>query len=283
MTTSSAPLGPREEDFDNCALPLVRRVHALLGRDDSRVRTGDPLPQGWHFILFTPTISQTLLGTDGAPAKKGLAFEPASMPRRMMGGRRITFLADIPIGADLRRVSEVVSAIPKSGKSGRFTIVTTRQLFYVGDATAPALQEDSDTMFREPASASAPASDALPPAARQADHREAVAIDETMLFRYSACTFNAHRIHYDHPYATGIEGYPALVVNAGLTVLLLREFARGLGDSPLASMATRNVNPIYCGTTVTLCARVGTDGYELWAEDDRGRVCAEVVLKRATD
>ena len=101
------------EEHDNCALPLVRRVYALLGRDDSHVRTGDPLPRGWHFILFTPTAPQTVIGPDGTPTRQGSPDGPADLPRRMMGGRRFTFFSDIPIGADVRRTSEVVSSAEK--------------------------------------------------------------------------------------------------------------------------------------------------------------------------
>lgn len=268
-----------EEDFDNCAMPLVRRVYALLGRDDSRLHNGDPLPRGWHFILFTPTAPQHTLGPDGTPTTKG-AVTPPGLPRRMMGGRRFTFFSDIPIGADVRRVSEVVSSTEKTGRSGRFMIMTTRQLIYVAGQSRPALQEDTDTLFREPASAGASASEAAKPEQRIADVREQVAIDETMLFRYSACTFNAHRIHYDYPYTTKTEGYPSLVVNAGLTVLLLREFGMRLNGAPLTTMTTRNSRPIHCGTRIQLCARAVENGHDLWAEDEQGHVCAEVGLRR---
>lgn len=279
MTVPSEPvLGAREEDFDNCALPLVRRVYALLGQDDTKVRTGDPMPRGWQFILFTPMVPQHQLGPDGAPTGSGLVIGPEGMPRRMMGGRRITFFSDIPIGADLRRVSEVVSTTEKSGRSGRFAVVTTRQLIHVGDSMSPALQEDTDTIFREPAAASGTAAEAAPAPARQAGLRESVTIDPTMLFRYSACTFNAHRIHYDHPYATGTEGYPGLVVNGGLTVLLLREYARKVGDFVPMAMTSRNIRPVYCGTTIQLCALKTAEGIALWAEDAQGYVCAEVTL-----
>jgi 3-methylfumaryl-CoA hydratase len=268
------------EEHDNCALPLVRRVYALLGRDDSGVRTGDPLPRGWHFVLFTPTAPQTAIGPDGTAMRQGGPDAPADLPRRMMGGRRFTFFSDIPIGADVRRTSEVVSSAEKTGRSGRFMIRTTRTLIHVGDAKEPALQEDFDTLFRAPASDSAPAEAAgPPPQSRTADVREAIAIDETMLFRYSACTFNAHRIHYDQPYTTKTEGYPALVVNAGLTVLLLRELGVRLMKSPLRSMSTRNGRPIYCGTGVQLCAKAVDGGYDLWAEDEQKNVCAEVTLR----
>jgi 3-methylfumaryl-CoA hydratase len=268
------------EEYDTCALPLVRRVCALLGQDDSRLRTGDPLPRGWHFILFTPTAPQTMIGPDGTPVQQGEPGAPADLPRRMMGGRRFTFFADIPIGADVRRTSEVLSSAEKTGRSGRFMVRTTRTLIYVDGATQPALQEDFDTLFRAPASQSTSAETTPAPAGRAADVRETVAIDETMLFRYSACTFNAHRIHYDQPYTTKTEGYPALVVNAGLTVLLLRELGVRLLASPLASMSTRNGRPVYCGTRIQLCARAVDTGYDLWAEDEQRHVCAELALRR---
>jgi 3-methylfumaryl-CoA hydratase len=268
------------EEHDNCALPLVRRVYALLGQDNSRVRAGDPLPRGWHFILFTPTAPQTMIGPDGTPMRDGEPDAPADLPRRMMGGRRFTFFSDVPIGADVRRTSEVLSSAEKTGRSGRFMIRTTRTLIYVDGAREPALQEDFDTLFRAPASESTGAEASPAPVERAADLRERVAIDETMLFRYSACTFNAHRIHYDQPYATKAEGYPALVVNAGLIVLLLRELGMRLMTSPLSSMSTRNGRPIYCGTSVQLCARAVDKGYDLWAEDEQQNVCAEVALRR---
>jgi 3-methylfumaryl-CoA hydratase len=268
------------EEHDNCALPLVRRVYALLGRDHSGVRTGDPLPRGWHFILFTPTAPQTVIGLDGTPSRQGAPDGPADLPRRMMGGRRFTFFADIPIGADVRRSSEVVSSAEKTGRSGRFVIRTTRTQIHVGNAKEPVLQEDFDTLFRAPAAESTPAEAAgAPSQPRAADVREKVAIDETMLFRYSACTFNAHRIHYDQPYTTKAEGYPALVVNAGLTVLLLRELGVRLMKNPLRSLSTRNGRPIYCPTSVQLCAKAVDGGYDLWAEDEHGNVCADVVLR----
>jgi 3-methylfumaryl-CoA hydratase len=268
------------QDHDNCALPLVRRVCALLGQDDTQYRTGDALPRGWHFILFTPTAPQPSLNRDGTPAPLSASDIPPGFPRRMMGGRRFTFLADIPIGANVRKVSEVIASNEKSGKSGRFLVRTTRQLIYVDGRSDPVLQEDMDTLFREAASAEAakPAT-ASAPEPRKADHRETVKVDETMLFRYSACTFNAHRIHYDYPYTTGVEKYPALVVNAGVSVLLLRELGIRLSGMMPRTMSTRNGAPLYCGTEITLCAKTVDGGINLWAENAQGQVCAEVELR----
>ena len=257
----------------------MRRVYALLGQDDSKVRTGDPLPRGWHFILFTPTAPQTIIGPDGTPVRQGESDAPADLPRRMMGGRRFAFFSDIPVGADVRRTSEVLSSAEKTGRSGRFMIRTTRQLIYVNGASEPALQEDSDTLFRAPAAESPAGESSAAEPERPADRRELATIDETMLFRYSACTFNAHRIHYDQPYTTAKEGYPALVVNAGLTVLLLRELGTRLMTGPIGSMFTRNGRPIYCGSTVRLCARKGDGVLHLWVENEQRQVCAEVELR----
>lgn len=275
--TSSATV----EEHDNCALPLVRRVCALLGQDDTPFRIGDALPRGWHFILFTPTAAQDTLNPDGTPAAIAAADIPARFPRRMMGGRRFTFLSDIPIGADVRRVSEVIASSEKSGRSGRFLVRTTRQLIYVDGKSDPVLQEDMDTLFREAARDAPPKTDGAsePSVRRDADHREHVQADETMLFRYSACTFNAHRIHYDHPYTTGVEKYPKLVVNAGISILLLREFGMRISPMTLRTMSTRNGAPLYCGDEFTLCAKAVDGGLNLWAENHQGQVCAEVELR----
>lgn len=268
------------EEHDNCALPLVRRVCALLGQNDTQFRMDDALPRGWHFILFTPTTGQTTLSRDGTPAPIGASDIPDGFPRRMMGGRRFTFMSDIPIGANVRKTSEVISSSEKSGKSGRFLVRTTRQLIYVEGKSDPVLQEDMDTLFREAASAEpARSTPAILPEPRKADHREIVHVDEKMLFRYSACTFNAHRIHYDQPYTTGVEKYPALVVNAGISVLLLRELGIRLTGMVPRAMSTRNGAPLYCGTGITLCAKTVDGGLNLWAENPQGQVCAEVELR----
>ncbi|HEX4170115.1 MAG TPA: hypothetical protein VHZ55_32010 [Bryobacteraceae bacterium] len=286
MTTTGSSLdhvvGLREEAYDNVSLSLARRVCALLNRDGNAIRMGDPLPRGWQFMLFTPLAPQTSLGQDGTPAAAGEVHipTPPEFPRRMMGGRRLAFFGDIPIGADVRRVSEVISANLKTGKTGRFVVATTRHKIFVGDAKEPALQEDSDGIFREAAGAvRAPAVLAAGPPPRQARHSETVVTDPTMLFRYSAVHFNTHRIHYDYPYATDVECYPGLVVNAGLSVLMLRDFAARLGEKPFRNMTSRNVGPLYCGEEFTLCANeTPGGGFELWAEDSKGRAAAEVIL-----
>ena len=115
------------QDHDNCAMPLVRRVYALLGRDDSGLRVGDPLPRGWHFILFTPTDPQTIIGPDGTP-RRGDSDAPPGLPRRLMCGRRFTLCSDIPIGANVSRTTPVLSLAEKTCRSARFSTQTAPHL-----------------------------------------------------------------------------------------------------------------------------------------------------------
>src|SRR3954470_13814492 len=144
-----ALLGRVEEAEDVCALPLVRRVAAMLDLDPRAWREGDPLPRGWHVALFTPLTPQLALGRDGLPA---LEVAVTGLPRVMLGGRRARFAADVPIGVPVRRVSRIISVTPKEGRSGRFAIVTTRHELFVSGAEGPALSEDYDLIFREAAS-----------------------------------------------------------------------------------------------------------------------------------
>ncbi len=282
MNDPTPRIGGREEATDTCALPLVRRLAALLDRDPSAFRIGDPLPAGWHAILFTPAARQSDLGPDGHPRPKEQPAGP--FPRRMLGGRRTQFVTPIPIGAELRRISKVVNAEEKQGRSGRLLRVTVRHAIHVGDDHEPAVIEDQDIIYREAASAAAakpakntdfPAQAARPaPAFTRAFHP-----DPTLLFRYSAVTFNAHRIHYDHPYATTREAYPALVVNGGLTALLLLEMAKEAGCASPAMFSARNRLPLFCDRPARLCGAPDADGLVLWAEDEEGRTALEAHLR----
>jgi 3-methylfumaryl-CoA hydratase len=276
-------LGRREETQDVCALPLVRRLAALLDQDPARLRTGDALPEGWHMILFTPETRQSALGSDGH-AGGGDFLPPPPLPRRMLGGRRTRFAAPIRIGDEMKRVSEVTGFEEKSGRSGKLVIVTLRHSIGPVDGDA-AVIEEQDIIYREPASPAAKAEGAKAEGAAAEEPRaEPVATrdfrpDPVLLFRYSAVTFNGHRIHYDAPYATGTEGYPGLIVNGGLTALLALELGKqAMGRAPVA-MQVRNRRPLICDRPARLCAAPAEAGFALWAEDDKGRVALEASIK----
>jgi 3-methylfumaryl-CoA hydratase len=145
----------------------------------------------------------------------------------------------------------------------------------ISSARGLAVVEEQDIVYREEPDPNAPRPPAAPMAAPgTAVWKTVVTPDPVMLFRYSALTFNGHRIHYDQPYVTGTEGYPALVMNGGLTTLLVFELARANAGGPLRHMASRNVRPLFVDRAITLCGEPAADGRsaKLWAEDDTGAV-----------
>ena len=263
-----------EQANDVCALPLVRRIAALLDRDPGAFADGDPLPRGWHVALFNPPTRQSQLRADGA-AQLGVTLPDLGMPRLMMGGRRIEFAGDIPIGARVRRTSRSGEVRIKTGRSGRFALVDVEHRISVEGDEAPVLIETTSYILREEdngASASGPAQaiTAIPPA----DVSRVVTPDETTLFRYSAITDNPHRIHYDLAYAQS-EGYPALVVNGTLpTMLLLEMFRAHIGGDP-ARLHSRNLGQVFCGAPLTLTLSGEDDGWIMRVHGPAGDVALE--------
>jgi 3-methylfumaryl-CoA hydratase len=279
MTDLSATwLGRRELAGDTCALPLVRRLAALLNHDPTAWRQGDLLPHGWHMILFTPETPQNGLGPDGHPSGTGF-LPPQPLPRRVLGGRRTRFLAQIRIGAEVRRFSEVIGFEEKSGRSGRLVVVTVRHSIHEGDSSEPAVIEEQDIIYREPAREAKRAAVEQIESRPEPAHFRSLVPDPVMLFRYSAITFNGHRIHYDQPYATQAEGYPGLIVNGGLTGLLLLELGKHVSGMPPKQMTARNRRPLFCGRQVRLCAANSDDGWTLWAENEAGQIALEAGIR----
>ena len=267
-------LGRREEADDLCALPLVRRLAALLDREAGVLREGDVLPQGWHLILFTPEARQSALGVDGHPVAGGMLAPPAELPRRLLGGRRTRFAGPLRIGAAARRVSEVTAFEEKQARSGRLAVATVRHSIVPEGQTEAAVVEEQDVIFRE-AAGPAQAAEAAEPERPAPTHVRDITPDPAMLFRYSALTFNAHRIHYDAAYATGQEGYPGVIVNGGLTQLLLLEQAKQAVQREFTQLNVRNRRPLICGRPARLCLAPAGEGWMLWAQDDQGRMALE--------
>ena len=261
--------------YDVCALPLVRRLAAMLDRDPASLREGDLLPRGWHPLLFNAPTPQSLLREDGA-AQLGVPLPDIGLPRLMMGGRQNRFSGDIPIGARVRRESQRGEVRLKQGRSGRFALISVAHRIFVDGASEPALTEQQDYVLRE-ASEPAPRADAPPPtnagaASTPVRARRTIVPDERLLFRYSAITDNPHRIHYDAAYALAQEGYPALVVNGSIPTMFLLELFRSTAGREPTSLASRNLAPMFCGQPLHL--RVGCDdeGWRLWASNDLGQI-----------
>ena len=291
--------------FDVCALPLVRRLAALLDRDPAGLREGEPLPRGWHPMLFNAPTPQSQLRSDGA-AELGVPLPDIGLPRLMMGGRQNRFTGDIPIGAHLRRESRRGEVQLKQGRSGRFALVKVEHRIFVDGAREPALTETLDYILRganAPVAAVAQAGPqaALPPppegdaqsgkatfaqqTPRQAAAsattssvaqqtpitRRTIVPDERLLFRYSAITDNPHRIHYDQAYAVTQEGYPGLVVNGSIPTLFLLEMFRAAAGREPAALSSRNLAAMFCGQPLHLGVSRDDEGWHLWAHDDRGQ------------
>ena len=264
-------IGERESDVDYVTVPGVHRLSALLDRDDAFPKAGDPLPIGWHAILFPRVVRQSQIGPDGHP-KRGDFLPPVPLPRRMFAGKRVEFKAPLRIGDEVRRESTIDSVEVKQGRTGQMVFVTAKHDMY--SPRGLAITEYQRLVYREE-----PEPDAPPPppqaAPAEAVWEKVVTPDNVMLFRFSALTFNGHRIHYDLPYATQVEGYPGLIVNGNLSTLMLFELAREHGPSPVATFSSRNVKPIIVGHPIHICGRPSDDNRsaKVWVTNHEGALC----------
>ena len=261
-------IGQQESAVDYVTVPAVHRLAATLDRDDPMPRTGDPLPIGWHAILFPRVVRHSQIGADGHPAR-GDFLPPVPLPRRMFAGKRTTFAQDLRVGDEVRRESTIAAVTVKQGRSGQMVFVTVKTNIF--SPRGLAVSEEQDIVYR-----AEPDPDAPPPAPQPAPATAAwkntVTPDPVMLFRYSALTFNGHRIHYDHRYVTGTEGYPDLVMNGGLTTLLVYELARANAKTPVRHMSSRNVRALFVNRPIHFGGEPSADGKsaKLWAADKDG-------------
>jgi 3-methylfumaryl-CoA hydratase len=272
-------LGRTRRDEDEITLGAVQRLAATLDQDPAVFRRGSEVPESWYAILFGPTARESALGPDGHP-ETGDFLPPLHGTRRMFAGRRTSFVKPLKIGDTVSRVSTVTRAEPKSGRTGAFTLVTvTHEL---SGPSGLALTEEQDLVYR--AAVEAGTASQQKEAARASDTPEwskPIALDPVLVFRYSALTFNAHRIHYDLPYAREHEGYPALVMNGGLTALLLVETARPHLRRPIAAYAARAMSPLFVGQRVTFNGRIAGNTAALWASGPDGGLAYRVDVTLA--
>lgn len=277
-----------EEISGSVDVDAARRLHGLLDAPDPLPEPGDPLPPLWHWLTFLPSAPQREMGDDGHPRLGGF-MPPTDLPRRMFAGGRYTFVRDIAVGEPLVRRSSIAGIDDKQGRSGRLRFVTVRHEILADDELA--LVEEQDLVYRE-ASTGGPAQPAGG-SARTAggsagtaggEAHEAVdwplawqlEIDPVVLFRFSALTYNAHRIHYDRGYATGVEGYPGLVVHGPLQAVALVELVRrAKPQDRVATFRFRGRRPLFDDGPVLLRGREDGARVELVSLGHDGQLAIE--------
>lgn len=239
--------------------------------------TGSPLPVPWHWAWFTPTTPTRGLGADGHPVVTGPLV--ARYPRRMWAAGRIAVEEPLTIGEPATRHSRVAGARTTTGRSGELLVVELEHIYE--QAGRPRLVEQQTLIYRSAASTSTSSPSASPPAPAVAvgAWQERRVIDPTLLFRFSAVTFNAHRIHYDEPYAREVEEYPGLVVHAPLSAWLLIEAGRRHAGGALRSVAFTVSAPLFAGHDVTLAGQVDGDRMSSWITDHDGRRTTEMTTE----
>jgi 3-methylfumaryl-CoA hydratase len=261
-------LGRTRRDEDEIALGAVQRLAATLDQDPDAFKRGSVLPESWYAILFGTVAQESDIGPDGHPVT-GDFMPPMHGTRRMFAGRRTTFHRALHVGDTVTRVSTVSRAEPKTGRTGAFTLVTVTH--EMSGPSGLAITEEQDVVYRAAVEAgTTEAPKEAPRVEEKPDWSRAIVLDTVLLFRYSALTFNAHRIHYDLPYTRDVEGYPALVMNGGLTALLLVETARPHLPRAIPSYAARAIRPLFVGERVTLNGRSAGESAALWASGPDG-------------
>jgi 3-methylfumaryl-CoA hydratase len=272
-------LGRTRRDEDEITLSAVQRLAATLDRDPTTFRRGSEMPESWYAILFAPVARESTLQPDGH-LQTGDFLPPLHGTRRMFAGRRTKFIQPLKIGDMVSRVSTVTCAEPKTGRTGPFTLVTVRH--EISGPSGLALTEEQDIVYRAAVEAGTVAAQkAAALATDKPTWSTPIELDPVLVFRYSALTFNAHRIHYDLPYARDVEGYPALVMNGGLTALLLIETARPYLPRPIAAYAARAISPLFVGQRVAFSGRLAGDAAALWASGPDGGFAYRVEVALA--
>jgi len=239
---------------------------AALGRAGVGAPEGE-LPLLHHWLYFWDVKGPKALGEDGHPRRGGF-LPPIPAPRRMWAGGRVSWLHPLPIGEVVKRTSTISKVASKLGRSGALVFVSIRHEVFAGDLLA--VDEVQDLVFRgAPDEASATPQPTQAPL--EADWREIVTADPVLLFRYSALTMNSHRIHYDRPYATEVEGYAGLVVHGPLQATLLTALAQRRLGAPVRRLVYRGLSPAFDTAALAVCGRPTADGAELWVEQSGRR------------
>jgi len=275
MDTSLSELqawtGRSETWRDQVVATPVRALNATLDHPAMPAEPGTPLPPLWHWLYFLPLHRQSEIGPDGH-AKRGGFLPPVPLPRRMWAGSQFEFRSPIRVGDSVERTSTIADVSGKEGRTGKLVFVKVRHEVRSNGSSEPVIVEFHDIVYRD---AKRPGDVEPPPqlAETGAAWQREIVPDDVLLFRYSALTFNGHRIHYDRKYVTEVEGYPGLIVHGPLIATLLMDLVRrSLPEADVATFRFKAVRPTFDLNPFRVNGQLQDDGktIRLWAQDHEG-------------
>ena len=266
-------IGRGETRSDQVTAAPVAAMSATLDRDDAQPVTGSELPALWHWMYFTPLARQSEIGVDGI-AKRGGLLPPVPLPRRMFAGGRLTFGRALKVGDEIERASRVIDVNGKQGRSGYMVFVTVQH--EIANARGVAIVEEHDIVYRENPRPNDRVTDPQTARTDESFSRQ-ITPDPVLLFRYSALTFNGHRIHYDRTYVSEVEGYPGLIVHGPLIATLLVDLLRrNVPTATLRNFSFRAMRPLFDIHHFEVCGRQdGENRVALWARDHEGNLAMD--------
>ena len=262
-------VGRTAETTDIVTAQLVKGLRATLFQEIGAPKTGDAAPFTVHWCLGQPVYPMSELGPDGHPTRGGF-LPPVPLPRRMWAGGELQFLDPLRVGDETTRMSRISDVTLKTGSTGTLCFVSVEHV--VTTPRGPAIRERQDIVYRDVTTTQPAASAKAAPPPPAARHRETHVSDPVLLFRYSALTFNGHRIHYDRDYVTKVEGYPGLIFHGPLQAALIIEFAAKLhGGAPPKTFSYRGVQPLFEGGAFSVNANDAEGRLELWTANAEGQ------------
>jgi 3-methylfumaryl-CoA hydratase len=264
-----------------CSLTMVRRVAAMMDLETQSFKEGDILPKGWHFFMLAGETKKSELRKDGFPGLgvpiPDLGGAASRLPRLLLGGRTVAYNEEIIIGSVIEKSSFIKSITEKTTKNGQMAIVTIQHELRSIDAYTPAIVETQTYILLEEQKVKnktleESAESQLPIGKLQKQYMP----DETLIFQYSALGFNSHKIHLDRNYTQQVEGLPDLVVNGGLSTLLLTEWMRTDLNLNLRIIKVKHIAPLYCNRTLTMTAEKDEINWQLKIYDNNHTIAVEM-------
>src|SRR5580658_514126 len=276
LSAVRAALGQKMVEHDEAIAASLRGMVVTFDRNERAPEAGEPIAPGWHLAYFPEPSRRAELGADGLPLARGV-LPAMPLPRRMYAGARLTFHAPILVGDALTRETEFADVQLRTGSTGALILATQTRRFFTTRGLA--LTDEQHTVFREAVRPGAPSGvpkHEAPPA--DTPWRRTIVHDPVSLFRYSALTFNPHRIHYDRGYAMGVEGYPGLVVHGPFSQQCLLDLLRDrVGAASIADFTMRARAPLFDVAPFSVVGRRAAGTAEMWAVTPVGTIAMQAV------